>query len=572
MRPPGDQTTTVLPEETIPFIAETAVVLGTDSGLSRKEPDHTDLRIALILALFSLALVVSLLWSGVHVVAEDGYYYYKIAQQMASGAGSTFDGLHPTNGYHPLWLFCLTPIFLLTHNPHTALTLGTLLQGMFLAAGSVMVYLTARLRIGRASASLSALLWLLLSYRDAVSGLEYSLHALGMLTTAYLYLRWLADGRMLRHGPYLGLSLAASLTFLARLDTLLLAGILGLTLCWQEWRARWRRDSLSRLFAFGLPVLVTCLIYAGINQWLFGHPVPVSSVVKRDWSLTLLRQDPIYQVHGWPAAKGALLTWPLRSFRTQWPLVLGSFGTAGFCLGTTLRKQGSAAWERLRRSLQSLIPFAAFSVLQILVTVGLYHSDLCFKPWYYVAQPWLAALLIGLLFQGVTETTDRRLPGEKTASTRLLLSAVLVASWLLVPVKTLLSVRQWEYQQRHGLLREPLYDAALWTRAHLPPDAVLGSWNAGAIGYLSGHRVVNLDGLVNSWDYYQTERHNLCRYWQRAGVTYLVDAFENGQALSRVPTHASYAPCASRLQRVWSADRYHASWRMEAYRVGPPDR
>src|SRR5512137_2142588 len=37
-------------------------------------------------------------------IRDDAYYYYKVAQNISEGHGSTFDGLHPTNGYHPLWL------------------------------------------------------------------------------------------------------------------------------------------------------------------------------------------------------------------------------------------------------------------------------------------------------------------------------------------------------------------------------------------------------------------------------------------------------------------------------------
>jgi hypothetical protein len=86
------------------------------------------------------------------------------------------------------------------------------------------------------------------------------------------------------------------------------------------------------------------------------------------------------------------------------------------------------------------------------------------------------------------------------------------------------------------------------------------------LGYLSGRRVVNLDGLVNSWDYDRVGRTDLCRYWDKAGITYLVDVFENRGALSAVPTYPAYAACADRLELLWSDDRYGASWHVEAYR------
>src|SRR5215475_3514123 len=44
---------------------------------------------------------------------DDAYYYFKVAQNISEGHGSTFDGIHPTNGYHPLWMLICIPIFAL---------------------------------------------------------------------------------------------------------------------------------------------------------------------------------------------------------------------------------------------------------------------------------------------------------------------------------------------------------------------------------------------------------------------------------------------------------------------------
>lgn len=43
---------------------------------------------------------------------DDAFYYLKTAQHLAEGKFSTFDGgITRTNGYHPVWLFLLTPLF-----------------------------------------------------------------------------------------------------------------------------------------------------------------------------------------------------------------------------------------------------------------------------------------------------------------------------------------------------------------------------------------------------------------------------------------------------------------------------
>ena len=42
---------------------------------------------------------------------DDAYYYFKVAQNITEGHGSSFDGINATNGYHPLWMAICIPIF-----------------------------------------------------------------------------------------------------------------------------------------------------------------------------------------------------------------------------------------------------------------------------------------------------------------------------------------------------------------------------------------------------------------------------------------------------------------------------
>ena len=44
--------------------------------------------------------------------SDDAFYYFQIAHNLAEGKFSTFDGgITRTNGYHPLWLFLITPFY-----------------------------------------------------------------------------------------------------------------------------------------------------------------------------------------------------------------------------------------------------------------------------------------------------------------------------------------------------------------------------------------------------------------------------------------------------------------------------
>src|SRR5258708_12830213 len=58
---------------------------------------------------------------------DDFYYYLKVAQNLAHGRGSTFNGIVPTNGYHPLYLLVIAAICRFTNSLDHILTVVCLL-------------------------------------------------------------------------------------------------------------------------------------------------------------------------------------------------------------------------------------------------------------------------------------------------------------------------------------------------------------------------------------------------------------------------------------------------------------
>ncbi len=190
----------------------------------------------------------------------------------------------------------------------------------------------------------------------------------------------------------------------------------------------------------------------------------------------------------------------------------------------------------------------------------MYHGSLSYPPHYFVVQRWLAALLVGAV---VEDRLSRLRPNAQNPRA----VPLSVLALLLVPLAAAVEVRAWQVARQEDGIVAPLHDAADWVSRHVPAEAVVGSWNAGAIGFLSGRAVVNLDGLVNSWDYFRQGRRDLCQYWRESGVTYLVDIFEANQPVTPVRTPLNFGNCAHRLRLLLTDDRYRASWRIEAYFV-----
>jgi hypothetical protein len=67
------------------------------------------------------------------------------------------------------------------------------------------------------------------------------------------------------------------------------------------------------------------------------------------------------------------------------------------------------------------------------------------------------------------------------------------------------------------------YDAAKWIRAHTDSSDTIGVFQSGAIGYLSGRRVINLDGKVNREAFAALREGRLPAYVQSAGIDVVMD-------------------------------------------------
>ena len=198
-------------------------------------PGATGLRGLLTLALLGGALRLALIWTGWcdnRVVADDAFYYFTIARQLAAGHGATFDGLAPTNGFHPLWLLLLTPVFALTGalragswvGVHLALSLCALLD---VVSGVLLWRLLRRLGSPR-GAHWAAAVWflspvtVLLSLRGLESALNVTLFAVWLWVVTWAFGDGTPDAR---RGALVGI--VTGLAFLARTDN---GPLLGLTL------------------------------------------------------------------------------------------------------------------------------------------------------------------------------------------------------------------------------------------------------------------------------------------------------------------------------------------------------
>jgi hypothetical protein len=165
---------------------------------------------------------------------DDAYYYFKVAQNISEGHGSTFDGINRTNGYHPLWMLICIPIFALARFD-LILPLRVLLlvmSGLSVATGILLYRLVGRIFMP-AIGAMAALFWVFspdVLFTLYQNGLESGIAAFFIVLLVYKLYEFEISWRnnQVSKKQITTLAVIAVLTMFSRLDLVFLAGIVGL--------------------------------------------------------------------------------------------------------------------------------------------------------------------------------------------------------------------------------------------------------------------------------------------------------------------------------------------------------
>lgn len=401
-------------------------------------------------------------WEPFYLIlsVDDTYYYVKTAINIAQGHGSTFDRVNPTNGYHPLWMIPLVAM---------ASVVGDsieLLMRLVLCVQVILIY-EGTMRIGRwlplGGGFVPLVAALLLSnfyvLKSLVNGQESALQ--------YFLLCWTLAYWGSRHTSLLGrgyvhaalLGCLAGLTALCRLDASVFAlVVLAMPIIWPG-PDESSTPVLSRLYTCA----VSFLVFAGLlcsyfvfNIASYGHPAPISGAVK------VWMSQPF-----WPAAAGYLAV-VLCLLVVYWQI--SKRYLAHTDIGLTLR---------------ILFPLVVYCSAESVSSFWMTRSF--FPPLWYL-PPFLLLCFLSL-------SAAIRLSLESGWGRR----ATYVGAALLICVALFTWIHRTDERSYKYLLAYRA--AAQWLSRNTDVDALVAGWDVGIIGAHSGRRVMNLDGLANSWDY-----------------------------------------------------------------------
>lgn len=209
------------------------------------------------LAIEILLLAVVLLTHAIVVVSpqnqllnwfqtDDAFYYFKVAQNAAEGKGLTFDGLNPTNGFHPLWMAICIPIFYLARfNLFLPLRILVFIMALLNAFTGLLLYRLFSRFASKELGWLVAVFWMfypVTHYLTTMLGMETGVNAFSIILMIYLVANFLAspDAHKKEWQEYFYVGLSALLVLFSRLDNIFFVLVMGTWLVLRGTSLRWQ--------------------------------------------------------------------------------------------------------------------------------------------------------------------------------------------------------------------------------------------------------------------------------------------------------------------------------------------
>jgi len=440
------------------------------------------------------------------VIPDDAFYYFEIARNIVSGHGPTFDGVNPTNGYHPLWMILILPFFKMFSvggiydiGPVAAV----LIFSVFINAltGIVLYRIVSRYTDNVWIKTLSLFIWFFNPYTivESLNGLETSL-SIFLIATFFLSVLRFSERRTIARLAAFGA--VGGLMMLARLDNVIYFAAVLLYLLVTEIN----REKIKRVLIAGIIASIIVAPWLVWNKAQFGMFFTSSSVTSTMVNHVLIEQD-----HGPGFLQKAKAV--IYSTHYQYENILQQTAAPELfllLLGALLmylaaKYMGNLAL--LYRELRSRPEFYLF-----IGFLGIFIANASIRwvgrSWYFMAFNIFVAVLAAWFLNRVKDA----IPFKRVS---FVLALVLISGFYFISWEKHISGSQ--------IAQQEMIESAFWMNENLPTGTKIGVFNAGIQGYFSSHQIVNLDGLVNNAAAEAMKERRLWQYIKNENIEYISD-------------------------------------------------
>ena len=389
----------------------------------------------------------------IHFTSDDSYFYLKTAWNFSKGMGSTFDGINLTNGYHPLWFLVLSAYYSILNlfgnlSPELILKFTFLITAFINLISIYLIYsILKKIDFVKPTTSIFIFYLLIIPFTlFYLIGLETQIFLVIYLSLIFLLYK---DEENNKRSDLL-VGILCGLLFLSRIDfgLLLSASFIIRDLI----RTKFRQNFLSLII-----FLSFVLIYLIINKIYFGTFSSISSYYKFSFDV-----------------KSNLKFLPLPFSNPIDFSMLFIFIVSGIIYWSFKSKVIDRKSEIIKVFEISYI----VSLLFLLIQIFLNRQGL--REWYYSFPIFIAFTLL-------VTVIDRK---------RILDLFVFLSTLMFVVYFTIFRMNYYNH--------DSAYEFSKKVNALVKKDETIFQIDySGLISFFSDRKIVNGDGLINSYDYYE---------------------------------------------------------------------
>ncbi len=519
----------------------------------RPEPFNTYQICLLIVCIVLLTLSCQrFLTSNVDALAlsvhDDSFYYLLPAFNCSRLGFFTFDGIHPTYGFQPLYALVLAALSYCVGSLESLLRWSLILNAVLFAAtgcvlvSSIRIALEHRPNWIRESAALFGALFFLLNvpvFMASITAKENALACflLALLVDLYLRIEKQKDQSAFRLPFTLGV-IAGCLV----LTRLLPSSVFMLMVLFSFLYGQ-KKLVLYPLIGAMLPLM----LWGAYAYHKFAHVLPTSSSIKSG-VFTVFSQLPeassvsspllvpfeyLYQTGRFSLGFSSVFHYTLHP--NGW-IVDGAPTNYGVhsvlvLIGLISLIYMAATWKRLQHCDLLITSLLFASAVGLFITPFLMKvKDLYYFTWYIFDQPYLISFMFAIAFAKALQlisTIELRIPTWRPQWLNNSLSTILSVIIFVVALSTYYRYQPvYQVEVNQNLWSHLILASSSYVDQHLKISAYskIGSFNAGALGFFLPERVINLDGLANDDVYLFTQNGgSIGEYIHENAIDYCID-------------------------------------------------
>jgi len=469
---------------------------------------------------------------------DDSFYAFQISRNMADGAGMTFDGIHPTTGFQPLYVFLLVPIFMIAGgDPVLPIYIALSMLALFSGMTAYLLYRIGRRYVGFTAALAATLIWSFspIVTKQTANGLETAIASFMIAAAVLYYLSRVRGEEKPSASRFFVLGLLLGLGIVSRIDGTFLALVMTLDYLLVLKR---RKASASILIKLALVPAGVLILY---GPWMLFNIVESGSIIQDSGRATRFLSLAYSSYFGYGpeslAFKGPDISFmwihlehaisslkvipPVQVlFRSAEKLddILGTGAAfriianiAGYII-LIIAGAGILNWRRdKKKSKRGEVNFLLVYSALLILSYSFYIFGAFFFLRYFFPIFMISCIYLAFFLQdGFDWLRGRSITVRRTA---------LAAAAVYLFFFSLFSYSQ--AFRSHPIY--PYYDIAKWIDANTEKEDKLGVFQCGTIGYLCDRQVINLDGKVNREAFFALETGHINDYLNDEGIDIVID-------------------------------------------------